>query len=176
MANRIYETNKPDYSISPKHCNQVNEGSLQLTSVDPLKLYKLLPGNHVLQNNVFASLSAGIYTLLIQDEHNCTRKEVLEIPSESCCDNPFIPTAFTPNGDGRNDFLNILHIIDVDVKQFTVYNRFGNEVFRDNNLWGWDGKYQGHEAEIGTYFYYLRYRCLQSGKEHILKGNFELIR
>lgn len=64
----------------------------------------------------------------------------------------YVPSAFTPNGDGNNDRL---HIIAAGVKQlnyFNIYNRWGQLVFSTGNTSiSWDGKYKGKNAGAGTY-------------------------
>lgn len=172
----LHKTDSALYHVEAQSCGDMDDGMLILDVMDPHKQYRLAPGNHPLQGNTFTALHHGTYRLIIEDENPCTRIEKVEIPTKSCCDEPYIPQAFTPNQDGLNDYLNILNVSQAEVKQFSIYNRFGNEVFTNQNLWGWDGKYRGNEAEIGTYFYYLRYTCLQSKKEYVLKGSFELIR
>lgn len=61
-----------------------------------------------------------------------------------------IPNVFTPNGDGRNDVFEIVGIEGFDRVEITVVNRWGNEVYRNNNYRNnWDG--QG--LNEGTYYY-----------------------
>jgi gliding motility-associated-like protein len=76
----------------------------------------------------------------------------------------------------QNDELHLLSTNGIELKEFKIFNRWGNEVFNTTNSeFGWDGKYKSNKAEIGTYFYYLRYICLVSGKEIISKGDITLI-
>ncbi|WP_353130960.1 gliding motility-associated C-terminal domain-containing protein, partial [Parapedobacter pyrenivorans] len=66
---------------------------------------------------------------------------------------PFkIPNVFTPNGDGKNDVFEIVGIEGFDRTEITVVNRWGNEVYRNNNYRNnWDG--QG--LNEGTYYYVI---------------------
>jgi hypothetical protein len=88
----------------------------------------------------------------------------------------WFPNAFSPNGDGRNDFLRLLG----DVKNVTrfdviIYNRWGQRVYGSNNPFdGWDGTQKGQPCEIGTYYYMLR--VIYNHKEEVLKGGVELVR
>jgi gliding motility-associated-like protein len=71
----------------------------------------------------------------------------------------FIPNAFTPNGDGNNDFLTP-YVSFVDAKDyiFIIYNRWGNRVFETTNpTKDWDGKLNGKLVETGVYTYFLRF-------------------
>ncbi|HUH74636.1 MAG TPA: gliding motility-associated C-terminal domain-containing protein [Chitinophagales bacterium] len=90
-------------------------------------------------------------------------------------DNIFIPTAFTPNGDGINDVWKVRTAI---AEGFTVqiYNRWGELVFESNDLErGWDGVFQGKPSESGSYAYYLTVVC-QNEEQYFAKGNITLIR
>lgn len=89
----------------------------------------------------------------------------------------YLPNAFSPNGDGLNDTWHILNVpelqaLGVEVQVVSVYNRWGNEVYKSNNInFSWDGKNNSND----TYFYYIRYRTA-SGDVKVLKGNINLIR
>ena len=66
----------------------------------------------------------------------------------------YVPTAFTPNNDGRND---VLKAIPVGIKQFkylVLYNRWGQAVFRTEDYSrGWDGTIKGVAEPTGTYIW-----------------------
>lgn len=87
----------------------------------------------------------------------------------------FIPTAFSPNGDGINDFLVMLGegIISVNLD---VYNRWGEVVFQTTNpLDKWDGKFKGQDQQSGVYAYKV-YVVLSDGTELNQSGNITLMR
>jgi gliding motility-associated-like protein len=66
--------------------------------------------------------------------------------------NIYVPTAFTPNADRRNDILKAKPIGITDFKYFTLYNRYGQLLFSTKDaLIGWDGKVNGIEQNTGTY-------------------------
>jgi len=66
-----------------------------------------------------------------------------------------IPNAFTPNGDGYNDYFKVN---GTNIKSLTgkIFNRWGEELFKftDANS-KWDGKYKGKDVSAGTYFYII---------------------
>jgi gliding motility-associated-like protein len=64
----------------------------------------------------------------------------------------FVPTAFTPNGDGRNDILRPKLIGVKELKYFTIYNRYGEKIYTTSkeNV-GWDGSIRGKLQNTGTY-------------------------
>ncbi|HXS36308.1 MAG TPA: PKD domain-containing protein [Flavipsychrobacter sp.] len=88
----------------------------------------------------------------------------------------FVPTAFTPNGDGKNDIFSPIAIGYKKLNSFNVYNRWGQEVYHTDQIGqGWDGTYNGVKEEMGVYFWTLditdRY-----GNDQKAKGNVTLIR
>jgi gliding motility-associated-like protein len=83
----------------------------------------------------------------------------------------YVPSAFTPNGDGRNEVLLPVYVGIKELKRFAVYNRWGQMVFSTNDTGkGWDGKgAQGTfvwVVEVATYL----------GQPLILKGTATIIR
>lgn len=88
-----------------------------------------------------------------------------------------VPSAFTPNGDGLNDFLNPLNAYKADNLVFKVYNRYGNIVFETTD-WTrkWDGKINGILQPTGTYVWYLTYTDRDTKKQVLQKGTTVLIR
>jgi gliding motility-associated-like protein len=120
------------------------------------------------------------YTLALSDPivSRCRITDTVTINViEILCEEPdiFIPNAFTPDGDGKNDLLfvrsnNIMEMF------FTIYNRWGEKVFvtKDQNE-GWDGTYKGMKADPGVFVYYLEVTCVDDQK-FFKKGNITLIR
>jgi len=87
----------------------------------------------------------------------------------------FIPSAFSPNGDGRNDEFGVYSNFEVDM-ELIVYNRWGEEVFRSNDQDNpWDGTFEGEKLAPDVFGYYLRVTC-PPNKEYMTQGNVTLIR
>lgn len=88
-----------------------------------------------------------------------------------------VPTAFTPNGDGRNDFFWPHNALKADNLEFRVYNRWGQLVFQSRN-WRdkWDGTIKGQAQPAGVYVWMLRYIHSETKKEVFEKGTVMLIR
>ncbi len=85
----------------------------------------------------------------------------------------FIPSAFTPNGDSKNDTWNIPALEAFPQHELAVYNRYGQMVFsRKQNFNGWNGKYKGEDLPTGAYTYIID---LKNGTP-TLKGVILLIR
>jgi gliding motility-associated-like protein len=64
----------------------------------------------------------------------------------------YIPTAFTPNGDGLNEVLRVIPVGIRHFKLFSIYNRYGERIFYTTNYQeGWNGLQNGRPATPGTY-------------------------
>ena len=87
-----------------------------------------------------------------------------------------VPSGFSPNGDGKNDYLHVLNVGVATLQEFRVYNRWGEMVYQtsDINDRGWDGTLNGKPQPVGTYVYYVEATC--EGKSISLKGNVILLR
>ena len=118
------------------------------------------------------------YLVSVTDTFGCTLTDTVKIEvDELTCDEPyiFVPNAFSPNGDGKNDVLYVRSEILQDF-YFAVYSRWGEKVFECSNLeMGWDGTYKGKPCQNGVYDYYFSGTCV-GGKTKELKGNVMLVR
>ncbi len=91
----------------------------------------------------------------------------------------YIPTAFTPNGDGLNDEFMIVGNYPVDRFHILIYNRWGERVFESNNIQNsWNGLIKNQPAETGVYFYILEatVRLFDETRSVMQKGDVTLIR
>ncbi len=88
-----------------------------------------------------------------------------------------VPNAFTPNGDGLNDYLYPLNAYKADNLEFKVYNRLGQLVFQTKD-WTqkWDGTINGEPQNSGIYVWTLKYTHHDTGKHIFMKGSTMLIR
>lgn len=88
-----------------------------------------------------------------------------------------VPNAFTPNGDGLNDFFGPLNALVAENFLFRVYNRWGGLVFESKD-WtkAWDGTNKGVQQPADNYVWTLSYKDLVTGRVVNRKGNFILIR
>jgi len=88
----------------------------------------------------------------------------------------FVPTGFTPNGDGVNETLRPFGVGYRNINYFRVFNRWGEQVFYTTKFnEGWDGRFKGMPQDIGTYYWVLSITN-RVGKEEIVKGDSALIR
>ena len=88
----------------------------------------------------------------------------------------FVPTGFTPNGDGRNDVLKPIAVGIEKIEYFRVYNRWGQLVFSTTaNGAGWDGKIGGRNQTTATFVWLVK-ATDYTGKSVFQKGTSTLIR
>jgi len=88
-----------------------------------------------------------------------------------------VPSGFTPNGDGNNDYLYPLNAYKATNLEFRIYNRYGQLVFETKD-WNkkWDGSINGKLQDTGTYVWMLSYTDKETGKKYFRKGTTVLIR
>jgi gliding motility-associated-like protein len=88
-----------------------------------------------------------------------------------------VPSGFTPNNDGLNDYLYPLNAFKVINLEFKVYNRWGQLIF-ETKEWTkrWDGKFKGVEQASGIYAWTLSYKDKDTGEQFSSKGTTMLVR
>jgi len=95
---------------------------------------------------------------------------VIKVPGDI-----YIPSSFTPNGDGRNDVFRIPPNTSIQLQQFSIYDRWGRRIFfTQNRTEGWDGRLNGIPLSTRTYIYIIRGENDKGAID--LKGSFTLIR
>ncbi|MEL6864893.1 MAG: gliding motility-associated C-terminal domain-containing protein [Bacteroidota bacterium] len=118
------------------------------------------------------------YEVTVIDENGCLADIRVSITVEiPICEPPhiFIPTAFTPNDDGENDFIQVFGN-PIDELYLAIYNRWGQKVFETRDVDGrWDGTFEGQKLNTDVFGYYLEVLCID-GQEYFAKGNITLIR
>jgi gliding motility-associated-like protein len=113
-------------------------------------------------------------SLEVTNEYGCTSMDSIMINTKPCCE-LLLPTAFSPNGDGKNDLFRILNPGRHKLESLKVFNRYGQEVYTtsDENA-GWDGSYNGVAQDMGVYQYLVKFKC--EGKDTYQKGDVTLVR
>jgi gliding motility-associated-like protein len=114
--------------------------------------------------------------LIATNNYGCSDTATKKIKVVNTC---FIavPNAFTPNGDGRNDFLYPLKAYLSRDLRFSIYNRLGQRVFFSTD-WQrkWDGTFKGRPQDSGTYVWTLEYFSLEKNRQIFEKGTSILVR
>ena len=92
-----------------------------------------------------------------------------------------VPTAFTPNGDGKNDLF-LIEGIDKNLPfSLDIFDRWGTQVFQTNDpLIGWDGTFKNQLLQTGSYIWILKLTPFpdqnQSRKPIVFTGTITLLR
>ncbi len=119
----------------------------------------------------------GTYWVEVRDSF-CVASDTLHVMREFCDCFIELPTAFSPNGDGRNDVWRPVVEPGCPVKEYTlrIFNRYGQQVFMSvDAMKGWDGTIGGAPAPSGVYMYELWFK---GGKKTDVfrKGDITLVR
>lgn len=116
----------------------------------------------------------NLFTLTVYYNNTCSATNTVTINVENTLP-VFIPNAFTPNGDGSNDFFQVygqaLKTVDMN-----IFNRWGEKVFESfNQFQGWDGTYKGELVPPGVYTYQIKVIWLDD-KTDFKTGTVTIIR
>jgi gliding motility-associated-like protein len=131
------------------------------------------PGEYYV--SVSSGCAIGSDTVNVISANNCDKTNNPGGASGQTC--IFIPSAFSPNGDGLNDKLTVKSLCGIENFQLNIYNRFGEVVFHSYNPQsGWDGTFGGHQCDVGTYYYLLYYTNNGNSGQQLRKGDVTLIR
>ncbi len=170
--------------VNPLPLVQLGEnGSLCLNQTTPI-LFNIFPrqaGDRYLwstgsQNDTLLVKHPGNYTLRISSADGCTNEEQVTITGPCTLD---IPNAFSPNGDGINDYFFPRRLPAAAVRAFHMLltDRWGNPVFETRQLdgRGWDGKRSDQQLPAGVYIYAIQLTTI-TGKVENYQGNVTLVR
>jgi len=112
------------------------------------------PGNYLWNTgDMSASITTGKSGKYIVSVTNAcgTVSDTVELTVDDCDQVIWVPSAFTPNGDGTNDIF-IPYVENVYNYRLMVFDRWGNLIFETKNPdEGWDGRYKGRMSQTGAY-------------------------
>jgi gliding motility-associated-like protein len=112
--------------------------------------------NDTTANPTITSIQDDItYTIDVKNKSGCEVKDTIHI---TVYERVYVPDAFTPNGDGMNDFLRLPGIEAFPDAVVTIFNRWGEVVYLSRNGYAtpFDGTFNGGELPTGVYPYSLR--------------------
>ena len=176
-----YNTNSITVSSSTITLGQTITVTLNgFTQVGDLTLSPTVNYSVVGTNSItITPTKTGEYNVYFKDQFNCKHllKIIYVVVQTDLCNEGtvYLPTGFTPNGDGTNDVLYIRSNFVTEV-YLTIYDRWGEKLFETNDVKnGWDGVFKGKQLDQGVYGYYMTFRC-NNGQESFKKGNITLLR
>jgi gliding motility-associated-like protein len=120
-----------------------------------------------------------LYVVTVYDKFGCESKDSVLISVKTTCDEDllFVANAFTPNGDGFNDFAYVRLFGVQKLNFYRVFDRWGKLLFetRNENV-GWDGtNLKGEKLITGVFVYVAEAQCY-NGQTIIKKGNITLLK
>jgi gliding motility-associated-like protein len=122
--------------------------------------------------------SVGTYWVRVSN-YNCTASDTINVSylMTDCSDDLWFPTAFTPNGDGVNDFFRPKGL-SITKFHMMIYSRWGQLLFETEDMnSGWDGTVSGTICPADTYTFIATYEGTDNpGKTKKQKGSFILLR
>jgi gliding motility-associated-like protein len=125
------------------------------------------------------AFDSGNYWVRIKDPEGCVSSDSINMKKRKDLfpSNIFMPNAFTPNGDGRND---LYPLNQYKVKGATynikLYNRWGEKIMElESPDINWDGNVNGKPAPEGVYIF-MAYWIGCDNEKRSLQGNFTLLR
>jgi gliding motility-associated-like protein len=123
--------------------------------------------------------AAGIYTVVQTNIFGCPTEGTISV-GDNCPVRLYIPEAFSPNKDGKNDTLIIFGNNHFDNFQMRIFDRWGEIMFSTTDAnQSWTGEYNGTTAPSGTYPWVITYETTSETKKKervVKKGSVSLIR
>ncbi|MEP7264807.1 MAG: gliding motility-associated C-terminal domain-containing protein [Bacteroidota bacterium] len=108
---------------------------------------------------------AGFYIVTVTENSGCTASDEIEILQSKCECSIYIPKAFTPNKDNKNEVFQSYNYCDLHEYKLIIFNRWGQKIFStDNPQSFWDGTFNNKEAPSDVYVYSLEYTSVIKGK------------
>lgn len=121
--------------------------------------------------------SANTYYCVVSTNANCSDSvcaQVIVFDNE-CADNFYMPTAFSPNGDGQNDELCIYGAYCVTQMLLRIYDRWGELVYSSTDVTKcWNGIYNNKKLDAGVFTFKLNV-VFSGGENHSISGNVTLV-
>lgn len=130
------------------------------------------------QSNELKNIGKGDYKIVVTDGMGCKGDTLISLIEIPCC-KVWFPNAFSPNDDGINDKFGPVVNIPFRRYQLIIYNRWGQRVFSSgdhNQAWYGRDERNGLHAEVGVYYYNVKYTCTMSNEEITEHGEVNLIR
>ena len=126
---------------------------------------------------LFANLTEDIrYKVVGYSEEGCKDSAYVNVKIFKTKPTVFVPTAFTPNNDGKNDLLRPVAVGIKNIDYFNIYNRWGQLLFSTQiNGHGWDGTINGSLQATGTFVWTVK-ATDYTGVAYFQKGVVTLIR
>lgn len=121
---------------------------------------------------------SGMYHVSLKawNEYNCL-DTIMQVVKVDAITTLYMPTSFTPNGDGVNDFWSIEGFNEGGSFEIKIWDRWGHTMLHEKDInFTWDGKNSDNKiAQNGVYTYQILYQTSE-GEYQEIHGAFTLIR
>jgi gliding motility-associated-like protein len=136
--------------------------------------YLWTPGNYIDNITTLTPTVTPVqditYTLTARSMYGCSNTDTVQVKVAAGL---YIPSAFTPDGDGKNDTWKIPFLDPAYNATVDVFNRYGQLVYHTSGaIVSWDGKYNGVQQPSGSYIYLITFKI----NNLKIKGTVTLIR
>jgi len=169
----ITRANEPPANFLKQYDSICSYGYLKLEPINGYSEYAWSTGGR--NHNVIVQVP-GEYALQVRDAHGCVGSDTVQVVPKDCVTSVFIPTSFTPNGDGRNDVFRAQLYGGVRSFRLQVFDRGGQVVFQTSKPDGeWNGSNHGTTYTTGSFVWQCAYE-LADGQKGYQKGVLTLIR
>ncbi len=163
--------------INQPICPDVSDGTAYVEAKGGTPDYQFFwSNNEATEQQEGVDFSRGTYTVRIVDANGCETS--LEVDVIERFPKIFIPTAFSPNGDGENELFK--PVTDCNLQySVQVFNKWGAIVYASSDITeGWNGTLNGQQAPDGKYSYIIFYSGSLNGVsfEETLRGTLRLVR
>jgi gliding motility-associated-like protein len=157
----------------PADTTMCSYGTLELKSLESFSRYQWSTGE---SKSAIRIESPNTYWLQVTDRFGCIGADSITVGLKQCMTGFYIPTAFTPNGDGKNDLFQPLLLGRIKKFGFTVYNRWGQVIFQTTEQHkGWDGKVAGLDQRSDVFVWTCTYQ-LEGEEVKQQKGTVTIVR
>jgi gliding motility-associated-like protein len=181
LSTTIQVNSLPTIALSKSNNLDCFFGQSQLTALGGVK-YLWSPSatlsNANVSNPVASPVTTTSYQVRVTNAAGCSKVDSIEVTVERGANRAgyYLPNAFTPNNDGKNDCFGIKYWGPVSDLEFSVFNRWGQRVFYTNNpSVCWDGTYKNRPQDMGTFIYHVKAKTICGGEVE-RRGTLELIR
>jgi gliding motility-associated-like protein len=118
-----------------------------------------------------------VYKVVVSDQAGCTDSAYMQVQVFSSNPEIYVPNAFTPNNDGKNDHFQVVAAGIRNIEILRLYNRWGQLLFDSpsTHSLGWDGNFGGKPQPSGTYVWVVK-AIDYMGKPIFKKGTVALLR
>jgi len=116
------------------------------------------------------------YSVIAESANGCIDTASVTVTVGTNTGDLFIPNAFTPNGDGKNDLFKV-YGSSINQLELRIFSQWGQLLFESKDQQkGWDGTYGGHPQPTGVYLYAVKVTLYGQTSPIIRKGSLNLIR